>query len=360
MIQLSSGSTVSRVMQRSKWPVALGGALLLYALYQSQISQNPSSPTVQPAPRTPAKPAPKPRQPEPRCPHCPLTPAAGGRTARHAPELGGLTSPDGASACILSMPTSENWPKNISSCGFGCCGYRALAYCARMQGVSPLVDWPEKLRADGVPGGAYPEKVDELLRKYAPSAGYFQDTSKSHAIIAACVASQRGCAVDYSGNDPHYSGRIAHCVTVLAFDQENDWVAILDNNYPDIDNIVWMSVVEFDKRWSGWVYGLLAQTPGEVRGHNGGESWDFFPGKDGVTNYGFGGLKKTVAGYCRLNGENATVAAILDALGPAMAPIRVDVDHRVEPLKLDFSPLQLALAGGAVLALWSLTRKENV
>jgi hypothetical protein len=345
-------------MQRSKWPLALGGALLLYALYTSQINQPVAAPSSQPAPKIAPKPPAKPKKPDKPCPNCPMTVEATGQAAQHKPELGGLVSPDGSTHVVLSLPDEIDWPKNIASRGLGCCGFRSLDYCARMQGVDALVDWPEQIRSAGTAGGAYPEKVDRLLHQFAPDAAYWQDTSHSHTLLEACMRSQRACAVDYNGHDPHYSGRIAHCVTLVAFSEENDWVAILDNNFPSIDQIVWMSISEFDQRWGGWAYGLLQVTPGKVYTQFAHESWEFFPGKDGIVNYGLDIRQGPFGSYCRLNGEDASTDDIISAIGPAMAPIKVDVDHRMEPIKLDFSALQLALAGGAVLAVYAMTRKE--
>ena len=368
-------------MQRSKVPLYVGAALLAYALFASQHDtpqpdgKQPATPKVQP--KTPAKPK-KPANPCPNCPHAlPAREALGGYAgqltgtkfpqipsqehpagADRKPQLGGIESPDGTVRSVIWLD-SIDWPKNIAAKGLGCCGFRSLDYCARMQGVESLVDWPEQLRNKGYAGGAYPEKVEKLLHEFAPGVAYWQDCSKSHALLEACVRSQRGCAVDYNGRDPHYSGRIAHCVTLIAFDEASDWVAIIDNNYPSLDEIVWMSVKEFDQRWGGWAYGLLQITPGYCPGKASKESWEFFPGKDGTINYGMEIRQGGFGEFCKLNGSDSTTDAIIEAIGPAMMPIPVNVDHRFEPIRLDFTPLQIALAGGAVLMFYTLSRKDN-
>src|SRR5690348_14995255 len=208
-------------MQRSKLPLALGGALLLYALYTSQFSQPNAAPEKPETPKVQPKPAPKPQPHRNPCPNCPMLREAAGQAAQHKPELGGLISPDGKTRCILSMPDSIQWPKNIASRGLGCCGFRSVDYLARIQNVPELVDWPEQIRNAGIPGGAYPQKVDDLLRRFAPNVEYWNDTTKSHELLAAAIRSQRGAAVDYNGHDPHYSGNIAHCVTCIAFDESS-------------------------------------------------------------------------------------------------------------------------------------------
>lgn len=368
-------------MQRKQLFALVGGALLLYAAYANQQTpdtnkaDSPSTPKVKPAkPKKPAK-------PDNPCPNCPMKQEAGGQSARSAnsgdewavatipteadpacgggkPELGGVVSPDGTVRSVI-WAESIDWPKNIASRGLGCCGFRSLDYCARMQGVEEFVDWPEHLRSDGIAGGAYPQKVEQLIHKYGPQVQYWQDTSKSHALLEACAKSQRGCAVDYNGHDPHYAGRIAHCVTLVAFSSEKDWVAILDNNYPELDQIVWMSVAEFDKRWGGWAYGLLQITPGYLDcSTDSGEEWEFFASKDGSVNYGLS-RQGPFGDFCRMNGEDATTAEIIEAIGPEMAPIKIDVDHKMQPFKLDFTPLTIALAGGAVLLFSVLSQKES-
>ena len=346
-------------MQRSKFPLLAGGALLLYALYASQQPPTTVTPDATPAPKVvPKKPA-QPKPPSRPCPSCPQVMEAAGQAAQSGrPQLGGVVSPDGLTHSVLWMDSIE-WPQNIASRGLGCCGFRALEYCARLQGVDALIDWPEQIRKDGVPGGAYPQKVDKLLERYAKGVSYWQDCSKSHALLAASVQSQRGVAVDYSGHDPHYSGRIAHCVTLVAFDESNDWAAILDNNYPALDQVVWMSIREFDQRWGGWAYGLLASTPGYCDRPGSTESWEFFANKDGTINYGLEVPQGPFPPYCRLNGEDSTPESILDQIGPAMMPIKVDVDHHVDAPGLAVTPLMIALAGGAVLLFSQITGKKE-
>lgn len=337
----------------------VGGALLALAFYQSQHSPTNASQDDKAAPKVqPKKPA-APKRPSNPCPNCPHALEAAGQAAQSGrPELGGVTSPDGKVHSVLWMD-EINWPKNIASRGLGCCGFRSFEYLARMQGVSEFIDWPEQLRKDGIAGGAYPQKVEELIARYGKGVQYWQDTSKSHALLEASIRSQRGVAVDYNGHDPHYPMRIAHCVTLVAFDQANDWVAILDNNHPSLDEIVWMSVKEFDVRWGGWAYGLLALTPGycDTKGSN--ESWEFFAGKDGTINFGLEIKQGPFGEFCRMNGEDSTTSAIIDAIGPAMMPIPIDVDHKIELPKLDFSPLTLALAGGAMLLFVSMSNRKD-
>lgn len=196
-----------------------------------------------------------------------------GSTAPHSPVLGSLVSPDGKTTVIIGN-YDGSYPKNIASRGLGCCGFRALGYAARLQNVPELVDLPEKLVAAGIQGGAYPDKIDRICAKFGGTQKWWQNTAKDDKIIESSINSQRPVCVDYNGHDPHYHATIAHCVTVIAFDRANNWVAILDNNFPGKDQIVWLGLAELRERWHGWSYGLLAKRPGDLTTKdNGGRQW---------------------------------------------------------------------------------------
>ncbi len=139
---------------------------------------------------------------------------------------------------------------------------RSLDYAARVQDVPSLVSLPEKVRDAGIPGGTYPGKIDNIMTRFAPSVKYWQDTAKDVRLLSAMWRSKRLVCATYNGHDPHYKGEIAHVVNVVAADSERNWFAIFDNNYPRLDEIVWMREPDFMRRWSGWSYGLFAATPG--------------------------------------------------------------------------------------------------
>lgn len=201
-----------------------------------------------------------------RCPGpgpCPRDAEGPGRK----PVLGGLESPDGSTR--VHIPIFEcDLRKNISSAGLGCCGSRSLEYAARNVGVTQLYDLPEHMRQDRIPGGDNPDTIRRKMQRYAPDARYIQDVGSTLDVLAAILATQRVACVSYAGFDPHYSGHIDHCLCVVACDLANDWVCILDNNYPEKDQLVWMGTHEFRKRWTAcmnrWVYTLLATRPGAM------------------------------------------------------------------------------------------------
>lgn len=276
----------------------------------------------------------------------------------HRPQLGGIVSPDGSVHICLTVDQID-WPKNIASRGLGCCGSRALDYAARWQGVPELVDLPEQIQRDGIAGGDNPFTIREKMARYAPSAPYWSDTSGDLAILTAACRSRRLPCIDYAGRDPHYAGSIAHCVCVVACEPAADWVAILDNNYPSLEEVVWMGVAEFEARWHGWSYGLLAATPGDL-------PQTFAKQGPGATIDSEGGpvFGLLEAGHpwgddCRLNGERSTVAAILEAIGGEMAPVKIEVDHQTHPFELGIEPMTAALLGGGLCLFYFLTRKED-
>lgn len=240
----------------------IGGALFWWR------QDRPSPPKVSPLP-APVKPKPKPPQPKkPKrpCPGpgpCPFQDKeAGGR-----PVEGGRISPDGSVALICDLPASER-KKNIASKGLGCCVYRSIDYAARWQQVPQLYDLPEQLVQAGIPGGGYPQKLDEIMQRFAPDASYIQDTSGDAGILEAILQTGRMPCVTYNGHDCHYGvgQSIAHMVCLPFFDRQTGWACISDNNYPSESSFVWMSPDEFLKRWKGsgaggWMFALLAVPP---------------------------------------------------------------------------------------------------
>jgi hypothetical protein len=314
-----------------------------------------SAPSPPAAPTSPTPP-PEPDPDRPRCPNCPHRPRPRNETrsvlqiellpkslveaeeasddaasagADDRPKLGGTISPDGRTHSVLWVDKLD-FPHNIASAGLGCCAFRALDYCARLQDEPDLVGLPEKMVQDHVPGGGYPEKVDRLLAKYAPSAHYWNDTSGDTRILTAAWRSQRPVCVDYSGHDPHYAGSIAHCVTLVAYDPDNDWAAILDNNYPKLDQIVWMSTRALKRRWHGWNYGLLNPQRGCLSGTT---TYEAYTGEDywaGGRDFGLVRPTRIDTRKLIVDGQPAAIDDLLHALGGEMVPkLEPHIDSRI-------------------------------
>jgi hypothetical protein len=322
--------------------------------YQYLVTSQPA-PVSQPAPAPPPSlPAPGPKRPRcPDCPHCPrprdqekyvlriqLLPlylqeeADEDATSVRAeaddhPVLGGTVSPDGQTHSVLWVSSLE-FPPNIASAGLGCCSFRALDYCARLQDEPDLVGLPEKMVHDHVPGGGYPEKVDRIISRYAPGTHYWNDTSGDVRILTAAWKSQRPVCIDYSGHDPHYQGPIAHCVTLIAYDPDHDWAAIIDNNYPKLDQIVWMSRKALKQRWHGWNYGLLKPQHGCLAG---GTTYETYEGEEhwaGGRDFGLVRPTRIDAAKLIIDGRPSTIDDLLAAFGGEMVPkIEPHIDSRV-------------------------------
>jgi hypothetical protein len=248
-------------MSRRFLLAALIAGALLWWYYDRRPAAPVPVPSPKPEPNKPEPPAPrKPRRPCPGPGPCPLDDReAGGR-----PVEGGRVSPDGQVEVVCDLPQSQR-KKNIASKGLGCCVFRSLDYAARWQQVPQLYDLPEQLVQAGIPGGGHPQKVDEVMKRFAPHATYLNDTSGDPSILEAILATGRMPCVTYSGHDCHYAGGIAHMVCLPYFDRQSGWACISDNNFPEDGRLVWMSTEDFVQRWKGgggaWVCALLAPPP---------------------------------------------------------------------------------------------------
>jgi hypothetical protein len=176
------------------------------------------------------------------------------------------TSPDGRVEVVCDLPvqlrmknTGGMGPRGPGS-GSGLCVFTSIEHSGRYQNVPELFGLQEKMTHE--PGGGWPEKVDEMMKKYAPTTEYIQHNGKDVQFLEAALESGRMPGVTYSGRDTRYGGPIAHMVNIVYLDEEQ--ACILDNNYPT--KLYWMSRQEFLARWSGWAIVLLAPPPPPVPG----------------------------------------------------------------------------------------------
>lgn len=206
------------------------------------------APHAPPAPVVPAPPKPPP-SPRPWDSQ-PLAPVG-------APVVGTKTSPDGSVEVACDLPESEKKRNVGGRDGAGLCVFTSIEYAARWQNETKLKDFQKFMRQE--PGGGWPEKVDRMIEKYAKGVRYIQSTSKDWELLKAAVRSGRMPCVTYDGHDPHYSGSIAHMVSLAHADDK--WVAVTDNNYPGDSQHVWMTPEDFKRRWDGWAVYLLSPPP---------------------------------------------------------------------------------------------------
>lgn len=165
---------------------------------------------------------------------------------------------------MCDLPTSEKKKNTGGSDGSGLCVFTSIEYDARFQNERALFDLQKYMKTK--PGGGYPQKVDSVMKAFAPGVQYAQHTGSDEAVLSAVLATGRGCGVTYAGRDPHYSGSIAHMVWLVHYDRKTGWAAISDNNFPS--EIMWMSCDEFLTRWKGngggWAFFLLRSPPPPV------------------------------------------------------------------------------------------------
>lgn len=147
--------------------------------------------------------------------------------------------------------------------GAGLCVFTSAEHSGRYQNVRLLFGFQQKMRAEK--GGGWPDKLDSMLLKYAPDVLYVQHVGGDAAFLETCLLTGRMPCVTYAGRDTNYGPNktIAHMVNLIYLDDE--YAAILDNNFPD--KPVWMTRPEFLDRWrdervgGGWAVALLAPPP---------------------------------------------------------------------------------------------------
>lgn len=180
-------------------------------------------------------------------------------------QTGGPIAPDGKTQVACDIPIELRAKNTGGTDGAGLCVFTSIMHSARWQNEHRLWDFQAKMKQER--GGGYPQKVDAMVAKYGPGTPYLQYTGRDPSILMTALKSGRAPGVTYNGHDPHYRGSIAHMVNLVAYDQQADQVAILDNNFIGENQLVWMSAAEFLQRWtggkagSGWAVILLAPPP---------------------------------------------------------------------------------------------------
>jgi hypothetical protein len=181
--------------------------------------------------------------------------------ASAAPVLGGAVSPDGQTKIAIDFPLALRHHNTAGRDGAGLCVFWSITHAARWQKETPLEDLGTLMEKEK--GGGWPERVDKVLTKYGAEVDYAQYEGRDPVALKVALSGKRMPCVTYSGRDPHYKGSIAHMVNLVHFDER--WVAILDNNYIGVNDLVWMTPDEFLERWrgkgSGWAIFLLHEPP---------------------------------------------------------------------------------------------------
>jgi hypothetical protein len=189
--------------------------------------------------------------------------ASSGRVALCDPsQVGGRTSPDGSEQIMIDLPGSEQLKNTGGRDGAGLCVFTSITHAGRWANETSLFDFQQKMKSEQ--GGGWPEKVDQMMQKYAPSVDYVQYSGPDPSIIKLALHTGRMPCVTY-GYSPRYggSGRISHMVNCVHLSEK--WAAVLDNNFPGETTYEWMTPQEFQYRWQlgggGWVVVVCHEGP---------------------------------------------------------------------------------------------------
>jgi hypothetical protein len=181
-------------------------------------------------------------------------------------KVNGPTSPSGK-PIQLDYPVDRHQKNKAGRDGAGLCVFTSLGQAADWQHITPLVDmrdWMTKY-----PGGGYPSKVTEYIKKKCKDAGvevpeYVQVENNDLDILRqACRNGWMPCITYGVSPTGRYGGKsIAHMVNLAH--AEGDEFAVLDNNYPG--TFEWMNAKEFSRsyaqgRGKGWAVIFYAPGP---------------------------------------------------------------------------------------------------
>lgn len=186
---------------------------------------------------------------------------------------GGAIGPGGVEAICdlpveLRLKNTGGMGRGGPGTGAGLCVFTSIEHAGRWQNVPELHGFQKWMTTRE--GGGYPEKVDRLMKQFAPGVRYVQHTGGDVDFLYEAIQTGRMPSVTYAGRDMHYGPRqrIAHMVNLIHVDPPEKTprlCAVLDNNYPGENQIVWMTAEEFRSRWldmyGGWAVVLLAPAP---------------------------------------------------------------------------------------------------
>lgn len=189
----------------------------------------------------------------------------GNALAEGAFQVGGRVSPDGKEVVQIDYPAKMASKNTAGTNRAGLCVFTSMNYSAHWQHEKLLENFQKQMERE--PGGGWPEKVDQMVAKYAPGAQYLQYEGRDLDFLRAVLGTRRLPAVTYSGADgKFYHGRVAHMVNLVHLSQK--WAAIRDNNYVGENQLLWMTPEEFSDRWThfkqGWAVVLLSPPPPPV------------------------------------------------------------------------------------------------
>jgi hypothetical protein len=184
-------------------------------------------------------------------------------------QRGGLVSPDGKEEVNCDLPRHLHLKNKGGSDGAGLCVFCSLNHASYWQHVHVTEDifkfmWTR-------PGGGYPGKVDAVIAAMAKAKAvevprYVQIENKDIEILKLACKTGRMPGVTYCFSPTgRYNGAsyIAHMVNVVHATE--NWVAVLDNNYPGelewMDPTTFRSVYTNRGKSNGWCVIFLDNGP---------------------------------------------------------------------------------------------------
>ena len=198
-------------------------------------------PSQQPSPQPPPQPSPQPFPAKPK----PRPGPWGNFGAPVGAEVGGTVAPDGKTEIQCDLP-GDFHRRNTKSRGQGCCVWTSIHHSAIWQNIPELQELPKWIQEKNYPGGALPSYVTRVIKeiceeKGIPLTAYLQiENSNDLTPIKLACQTGRMVAITYSRSPTgrYGGGSISHMVSLPHCD--NEWAAVLDNNYTGADAYEWM------------------------------------------------------------------------------------------------------------------------
>lgn len=205
----------------------------------------------------------RPSVPTPPLRPMPPNPLLPNKPKRIGDTIAGPTYEGRALQCDL--PGSQHLKNTGGSDGAGLCVFTSIDMASRWQNVLSTQGFRDYMTK--FPGGGYPQKVDEYIKKICKEKNcdvpqYTQITDGNMDVLDLALRTNRIACVTY-GYSPRYGQKINHMVCLVHLDEK--YACILDNNFPGEDKYEWITRADFKERWlmqsGGWGFIFLDPPP---------------------------------------------------------------------------------------------------
>lgn len=132
--------------------------------------------------------------------------------------------------------------------GAGICVVASATTNGRHQGIGDEVDklWTY---AQTKPGGHSPDKLGRQIQAVAPQLKYANYLGDDSTVLDRLSRAGYPIGATMNTGRLYRYNRIAHMVSLVHFDKQQNLAAVIDNNKPEVT--AWMPATEFERRWSG-------------------------------------------------------------------------------------------------------------